>query len=95
MQQTLDVDLMSELQEVIAGAPISDQDKGLWLDALKNASPDIAISILSYFEEFPDKIAWATDLFKRKLSAVQSDDEDTWTKILEDEEKELAAITNE
>lgn len=95
MFDTVDVTINEELQQVINQASISQKDKGLWLDALRNASPEIAISILSYFEEFPDKISWATDLFKRKIDASKKKDAKTWNKILTEEEEELAQIANE
>jgi len=94
-EDTFNLDFTDDLKQLIAKADISDKDKGLWLDALKNATPEIAMSILSYFEEFPDKIAWATDLFKRKVEAVKTKDEQAWNKILADEEAELASIASE
>jgi len=91
----MDENFLEELRQLIGQAGIAEEDKGLWLDALKNATPEVLMSILSYFQEFPDKIAWATELFKRKLDASKKKDANAWNKILSEEEEELAKVMAE
>lgn len=95
MQNTLDQNLVEELYSFIQASSISQDDKNVWIEALKNATPEVAFSILSYFQEFPDKIAWATDIFKRKIQAMKNKDSEAWNQILADEEAELARVIGE
>lgn len=91
----MDENFIEELRQLIGQASIAEEDKGLWLDALKNAAPEVLMSILSYFQAFPDKIGWATDLLKRKVQALKTKDENTWNQILTEEEAALTNIVNE
>ncbi|MBI3335509.1 MAG: hypothetical protein HY001_03360 [Candidatus Portnoybacteria bacterium] len=94
MEDVLDQDFIGELKTFIQNSSLSDDDKNFWVEALKNAAPEVAISILSYFQDFPDKIQWATDMLKRKVEAIKSKDENAWNQILTEEEAELEKIAN-
>lgn len=94
-EDTLDKNFMEELKAFIQNSSLSHEDKNFWVEALKNATPEIAISILSYFQDFPDKVGWATDMFKRKVEALKTKDENAWNQILAEEEAELEKIATE
>ncbi len=95
MDDVISQNFTEELNTFIQNSSLSDEDKKFWIDSLKNATAEMAISILSYFQDFPDKIQWATDIFKRKVSALKTKDENAWNQILTEEEEELAKIANE
>lgn len=95
MQNTLDQPFTDELKTFIQASSLSEEDKNFWINSLKNATPEIAISILSYFQDFPDKIQWATDIFRRKVQALKTKDENAWNQILTEEEAELERVASE
>ena len=92
MEDVLEQNFIDELKAFIQNSSLSDEDKKFWVEALKNATPEVAISILSYFQDFPDKIQWATDMFRRKVEALKTKDENAWNQILTEEEAELERI---
>lgn len=94
MPEDVTQELPAEFNDILAQSSLSEEDKKFWTKALKNAAPEVVFSILSYFQEFPDKIGWATDMLKRKVDAMKSKNQEAWNKILSEEEQELANIVN-
>lgn len=92
MNDLMDENFSEEIEEYITNASLSEEDRRLWLSMLKKAAPEVAFSILSYFQEFPDKIQWATDMLKRKIQAMKTKNKAAWTKILAEEEQELSNL---
>ena len=95
MENPMEQSFLEEIIAFIQNSSLSDEDKNVWIKSLKNATPEIAISLLSYFQDFPDKVQWATDMFKRKVQALKTKDENAWNQILAEEEQELAQLTQE
>lgn len=87
-------DFTDELKNVIASSPLSQEDKDLWVSALQNAPEDVVFSMLSYFQEFPDKMGWATQTLRRKIEAMKHNDMNAWQEILAEEEAELANMVH-
>lgn len=85
--------LSEEFAEYIEQASLSEDDKRFWLKMLKKAAPEVAFSILSFFQEFPDKIQWGTDILKRKVEAMKTRNKEAWNQILAEEERELTNLT--
>ena len=88
----LAIDMGEELTEYIEQASLTEEDKRFWVDMLKKAAPEVAFSILSYFQEFPDKIQWATDLLKGKVKAMKTKNKEAWGQLLAQEEQELTNV---
>lgn len=83
-----------EFAECVEKASLSEDDKRFWITMLKKAAPEVAFSILSFFQEFPDKIQWATDMLKRKVKAMETRDKEAWSQILVEEEQDLVNLIN-
>jgi len=81
-----------EVAEYMEKASLSEDDRRFWSEMLKKATPEVAVSILSYFQEFPDKIQWATSILKRKVEAMKTRNKEAWSQILSEEEQELTNL---
>jgi len=94
MDDLMDENFSEELEEYITKSSLSEEDRRLWVAMLKKAAPEVAFSILSYFQEFPDKMQWATDILKRKIEAMKTRNKAAWSQILAEEEQELTHLIN-
>jgi succinate dehydrogenase flavin-adding protein (antitoxin of CptAB toxin-antitoxin module) len=94
MDDTIQRYTPEEIAIYIANLSISDTDKQFWAGKLSTADRDIASNMLTYFHAFPDKVGWATDILKRQIEALQTQDETAWDQILTEEEQEIAHVTD-
>lgn len=92
MDDTADAGPIEELAKCLEVSSLSDDDKAFWTYMLAYATPDMAFSMLTYLEEFPDKVQWATDMLKRKLDALAAKDSTAWQAILAEEEAALKEV---
>ncbi|MBI4087041.1 hypothetical protein HY416_03640 [Candidatus Kaiserbacteria bacterium] len=89
MDDTADANLIEKLAQRLEASSLSDDDKAFWTYMLAYATPDMAFSMLTYMEEFPEKVQWASDILKRKLDALDTKDSAAWQDILADEDAAL------
>ena len=83
-----------DITNYIERMSLSDEDKRFWLDRFADTTPEVALGIMEYFETFPDKIKWATDIMKRKQVALDNRDMTAWRQILSEEEQEIQNVIN-
>jgi hypothetical protein len=84
------IDLVEELQAYLEETPsVSESTKTFWQSVKGKVAPLTALDILAYFKEFPGKIEWATELLKKKITALSANDPALWHRVLSEEELEL------
>ncbi len=81
-----------EIERIIKESSLSEAEKEVWLNAFKNAAPEILAPIFGYLAEFPDKLPWITDILKRKTDAMKKKDGSAWNQILTEETLEIKKI---
>ena len=84
--------VLDELIAIVRDSPLSDDDKSMWFNAIKDTSPELWEVFLRSLEGNSQLIVEATVLLKQKVNALKTGDEEAWKKILDNEEHDLENI---
>lgn len=75
---------------------LSDEQKkklgDFWAERLGAAPENFVKAIVSFFEMFPEEMAWFEDLQKRKEEALAKRDRGAWRAIIEEEKNKIEEI---
>lgn len=94
MGENLVQDAIAQLKTYIQGSSLSEEDKEMWIGGMEHLDEETAQDILSYLEEFPQDIGWATETLKRKAEAIKSNDDEAWSEIVAEEKNKLDETIN-
>ncbi len=83
----------SELQLLIQGSGLSDEDKKMWEEALSMLDDDESRSLLDVFSEDVSQLPWFTDNLRSKKEAIMSGDKSILNKILDGEREMLNKLS--
>ena len=83
---------LSRLIAVIGESSLNDDDKSMWLNAIKDMSPMFWESVLASLEGGSEAIEETTNLLKQKIQALETGDKHMWKTILDKEKEELENI---
>lgn len=93
MEDILTQNIIQRLSEHIMNSSLSQEDKLVWANGIERLDEKTAQDILSYLEELPEDIQWATEMLKRKVEALKNNDISAWNQILTEERIKLESIT--
>lgn len=74
---------------LVMASALSDDDKSMWMNAIKDTPPILWEGFLSSLEGDSAGIVEATELLKQKVNALETGDKEAWKTILDKERQNL------
>jgi len=80
---------LNDLIELIQNSSLSEDDKNLWFNAVKDTPSRFWEALIYGLADTPETMNEVTSLLKQKIKAIEAGDEAMWETIIGQEEKEL------
>lgn len=77
---------------LVMASALSDDDKSMWMNAIKDTPPILWEGFLSSLEGDSVGIVEATELLKQKVNALETGDKEAWKTILDKEQQDLEKL---
>ena len=81
--------MKEELKKIIEESSLSEEDKEVWRRAIELNEPELLEMVYNYLAEEPGKLAWLTEMLKKKMEALKNGDKDLWEEIVKGEVEEI------
>ena len=79
----------TELKNLIRNSSIGSKDKEIWYNFIDKINEELAITLLQAISDDKKNLIFLNTNLVSKSSALSSQDQDTWSKIIEEEKKYL------
>lgn len=77
---------------LVMGSALSDDDKNMWMNAIKDTPPLLWEGFLSSLEGETTAMIEVTELLKQKIQALETGDKEMWKTILDNEQQDLEKL---
>lgn len=88
-------ELFQKVVDLIRKSNLPEADRNFWYQEIKKVPKEYLFLFLGFLETFPEKLAWFTNLHKRKMEAFAKGDKATWQALLQEEERTINEVTKE
>mgnify|MGYP001576281545 FL=1 len=84
--------ILERLTALVMASALSDDDKNIWMNAIKDTPPMLWEGFLSSLEGNVSGMIEATELLKQKIQALENGDKEMWKTILDNEQQDLEKL---